>query len=107
MDWAKDKHDVLVQEADGTRVLASAFAHDERGLGELCRTLVQLGVGLVAIERPDGLLIEWELDTGSRLMAIHPNQVAATRAPFRPGARLGPTLGRLRIGCSTGRRLAL
>jgi transposase len=80
---AKDKHDVLVQEADGTRVLASTFAHDERGLGELCRTLVRLGVGLVAIERPDGLLIERLLDAGLRVMAIHPNQVAATRARFR------------------------
>jgi Transposase len=50
LDWAKDKHDVFVQEPDGTRVLASTFAHDERGVGELCRTLVQLGVGLVAIE---------------------------------------------------------
>jgi transposase len=83
LDWAKDKHDVFVQEPDGTRVLASTFAHDERGVGELCRTLVQLGVGLVAIERPDGLLIERLLDAGLRVMAIHPNQVAATRARFR------------------------
>jgi len=74
---------VLVQEPDGTTVLAATFAHDERGIEQLCRTLVRLRVGLVAIERPDGLLIERLLDAGVRMMAIHPNQVAATRARFR------------------------
>jgi len=74
---------VLVQEPDGTKVLAATFAHDERGLRQLCRTLVRLRVELVAIERPDGLLIERLLDAGIRVMAIHPNQVAATRPRFR------------------------
>lgn len=83
VDWAADKHDVLVAEADGERVLAGTFAHDERGLAALCRTLVRLRVRLVAIERPDGLLIERLLDAGLRVMAMHPNQVHAARARFR------------------------
>ena len=74
---------MLVQEPDGTKVLAATFAHDERGIGGLCRTLVSLKVGLVAVERPDGLLIERLLDAGIRVMAIHPNQVAAARPRFR------------------------
>jgi hypothetical protein len=37
---------------------------------------------LVAIERPDGLLIERLLDAGLRVIAIHPNQVAAMRPRF-------------------------
>jgi transposase len=49
----------------------------------LCRQLVRLGVELVAIERPDGLLVERLLDAGLRVLALHPNQVAATRARFR------------------------
>ena len=77
IDWAKDKHDVLVQEPDGTEVVASTFAHDERGIEQLCRTLVRLAVGLVAIERPDGLLIERLLEAGIRVMAI------PTRSPPR------------------------
>ena len=40
-------------------------------------------VTLVAIERPDGLLVERLLDAGLRLLPLHPNQVAATRARFR------------------------
>jgi transposase len=83
VDWASDKHDVLVQDADGEQVLATTFAHDERGLRALCGTLVRLGVLLVAIERPDGLLIERLLDAGLRVIAMHPNQVAAARPRFR------------------------
>jgi transposase len=83
VDWASEKHDVLVQEAGGERVLAGTFAHDERGLSALCGTLVRLRVELVAIERPDGLLIERLLDAGLRVIAIHPNQVHAARARFR------------------------
>ena len=83
VDWASEQHDVLVQDADGEQVLAATFNHDERGLTALCNTLVRLGVVLVAIERPDGLLIERLLDCGLRVIAIHPNQVAAARPRFR------------------------
>jgi len=40
-------------------------------------------VALVAIERPDGLLVERLLDAGLRVLALHPNQVAAARPRFR------------------------
>ena len=83
VDWASEKHDVLVQDVGGEQVLAATFAHDESGLRALCTTLVRLKVVLVAIERPDGLLIERLLDAGLRVMAIHPNQVAAARPRFR------------------------
>jgi len=57
--------------------------HDENGVRGLCRMLVRLKVELVAIERPDGLLVERLLDAGLRVLALHPNQVAAARARFR------------------------
>ena len=54
------------------------------GGSALCRVLVRLKVSLVAIERPDGrLLVERRLDAGLRVLALHPNQVAAARARFR------------------------
>jgi transposase len=83
VDWASEKHDVLVQNEAGEELLAASFAHDEQGLRSLCRQLVRLKVQLVAIERPDGLLVERMLDAGLRLMALHPNQVAAARPRFR------------------------
>ena len=52
-------------------------------MSALCRALVRLEVGLVAIERPDGLLVERLLDAGLRVLALHPNKVAAARDRFR------------------------
>ena len=83
VDWASDKHDVLVADAAGETLLAATFRHDEKGLQSLCRQLVRLKVRLVAVERPDGLLVERLLDAGLRVLALHPNQVAATRDRFR------------------------
>jgi transposase len=83
VDWASEKHDVLVCDDAGERLLAATFAHDEAGLTALCRALVRAKVQLVEIERPDGVLIERLLDAGLRVIAIHPNQVAATRSRFR------------------------
>ncbi len=83
VDWASEKHDVLVQGEAGDELFSGAFTHDEAGITALCRTLVGLEVQLVAIERPDGLLIERLLDADLRVMAIHPNQVHAARPRFR------------------------
>ena len=82
IDWASGTHDVLVAEQDGDEVLAGTFVH-EKGLSALCRTLVRLDVELVAIERPDGLLVERLLDAGLRVLPLHPNKVAAARHRFR------------------------
>lgn len=83
IDWATEKHDVFVEDAAGVEVLAGTFVHDERGLTSLCRTLVRLDVDLVAVERPDGLLVERLLDAGLRVLPLHPNKVAAARDRFR------------------------
>jgi transposase len=83
IDWASEKHDVLVADEDGDQALAATFAHDEKGLGALCRTLVRMKVVLVAVERPDGLLVERLLDAGLRVLPLHPNKVAAARDRFR------------------------
>ena len=69
------------------KILAATFAHDEAGVRGLCRTLVRHEVMLVAIERPDGLLVERLLEAGLRILPLHPNQVAATRDRFRGSPR--------------------
>lgn len=83
VDWSADKHDVLIADERGEQLLAATFTHDEKGLRALCRALVRHRVQLVAIERPDGLLVERLLDAGLRVLPLHPNQVAATRDRFR------------------------
>ena len=82
VDWASEEHAVCVVDADGRITEGRRFRHDERGLRALCARLVELGVLLVAVERPDGLLIERLLDSGLQVIAVHPNQVAASRPRF-------------------------
>jgi transposase len=82
IDWASAEHAVCVLDAEGRIIDGRRFAHDERGVTALCQRLEGLGVALVAIERPDGLLIERLLDTGLRVIAVHPNQTAAMRPRF-------------------------
>src|ERR1035441_5869260 len=87
VDWASEKHDALVCDGGGEKLLAATFEHDEAGVRSLCSSLVRLKVALVGIERPDGLLVERLLDAGLRVLVMHPNQVAAARARFRVSGR--------------------
>lgn len=82
VDWASAEHAVCVVDGDGRIVEGRRYRHDEQGLRALCRRLLALGVALVAIERPDGLLVERLLDAGLTVVAIHPNQVAAMRPRY-------------------------
>jgi transposase len=81
IDWASEAHEVCVSEEGGVMERFSA-PHDERGIAALAARLVRAGVCRVAIERPDGILVERLLAAGLRVLAIHPNQVKAARARF-------------------------
>lgn len=48
--------------------------HNEPGIRALCARLVRLQVALVALERPDGLLIERLLDAG--LLVVEQGRLA-------------------------------
>jgi transposase len=83
VDWASEKHDVLIEDPDGRELSAGTFSHDEAGLSALCKALARFEVEVVAIERPDGALVERLLETGVQVLALHPNQVKAARDRFR------------------------
>ena len=83
IDWGSEKHDVLIEDPVGEELLAATFVHDEDGVSALCAALVCFDVELVAIERPDGLLVDRLLEAGVRVLALHPNQVKAARDRFR------------------------
>jgi len=84
IDWAKDEHALcVIEEASGRKIFEGRFAHQEGGLTKLCRTLVEMGVERVAIERPEGVLVERVLDAALTVVAIHPNQLKASRPRFR------------------------
>ncbi|MGH2943538.1 MAG: IS110 family transposase [Solirubrobacteraceae bacterium] len=82
VDWAAEKADICVQGPDGQVLAERAFAMTETGIVELCHALIALKVCRVAIERPDGVLVERLLEAGLCVLAIHPNQVKAARPRF-------------------------
>lgn len=82
IDWASEEHAVCVVDATGTRLRERLVAHDEVGIAALCRELVELQVERVAIERPDGIVVERLLDVGLVVIAVHPNQAKAARERY-------------------------
>jgi transposase len=81
IDWASEAHEVCISE-EGRVAERFSAAHDEGGIATLAARLTRLGVARVAIERPDGILVERLLAGGLTVLAIHPNQVKAARARF-------------------------
>jgi transposase len=73
---------VCVVDERGRIVDGRRYRHDEPGIRALCARLLKFGVALVALERPDGLLIERLLDAGLSVIAVHPNQVRAMRPRY-------------------------
>lgn len=86
IDWASEHHDVHVADETGAILERRRFPHTEEGVCSLVGLLVDRRVELVAIERPDGLLVGRLLAAGLRVMAVHPNQLAAARERFRAAA---------------------
>jgi transposase len=83
VDWASEEHPVCVVDERGRIVEGRRCRHDEPGIRAFCARLLRLRVALVALERPDGLLIERLLDAGLLVVAVHPNQVKAMRPRYR------------------------
>jgi transposase len=86
IDWADEWHDVRIDDGTGEALLERRFAHTEAGIDALLGALVEREVKLVAIERPEGVLVGRLLAGAITVLAIHPNQVAAARDRFRAAA---------------------
>jgi len=82
IDWASEENALCVVDAAGKTVASELFAHDEAGIGALVARMRVLGVGRVAIERPDGLLVDRLLEAGFTVLPVHPNALKATRPRY-------------------------
>ena len=82
IDWASELHALCVVDAAGVRLAEEMFAHDEAGLRALIARMEELGVRQVAIERPDGLLVDRLTDAGLTVLPVHPNALKATRPRY-------------------------
>ena len=66
VDWASRAHAICIVDAQGTALERFEVEHTGPGLRTLGRRLVRAGVGRVAIERPDGPVIDALSRSGSR-----------------------------------------
>lgn len=82
IDWASEEHALCVVAEDGERVAGEFHAHDEAGIRDLIARMRSLRVCRVAIERPDGLLVDRLLKAGFTVMPVHPNMLKATRSRY-------------------------
>jgi transposase len=82
IDWASEENALCVVDAAGGRLAEAMFAHDEAGIRSLVARMRDLGVERVAIERPDGLLVDRLLEAGITVLPVHPNALKATRPRY-------------------------
>jgi transposase len=85
IDLASEEHRLVVVDAEGQEREQRRIAHSEDGIEALVRRLQQLRVARVAIEQPNGLVVDRLLDAGIAVVAVHPNQLAAARDRYRSG----------------------
>lgn len=82
IDWATEENALCVVDAGGERLAEGMFAHDEAGIRALVARMRELRVERVAIERPDGLLVDRLLEAGLTVLPVHPNALKATRPRY-------------------------
>lgn len=82
VDWASEEHACCVLGTDGRKQSGFAVQHSKDGLATLIRRLGALGPAgrvPVAIERPDGRLVDALLEAGHSVVAVSPNAIKAWR----------------------------
>jgi transposase len=82
VDWASAEHAVCVVDDAGGVIERFEVAHRAGGLAMMCRRLGRAGVGRVAIERPDGPVVEALMDAGIEVVVIPSRQVKALRGRY-------------------------
>ncbi|HEU5212490.1 MAG TPA: IS110 family transposase [Gaiellaceae bacterium] len=85
IDLASEEHRLVVIDGGGRRLEERRVAHSEDGIDALVRRLLTLQVVRVAIEQPNGLVVDRLLDAGIAVAPVHPNQLAAARDRYRAG----------------------
>lgn len=82
VDWAKDAHAVAVVDEAGGLIDELEVEHSAEGLSTLCRRLAKHRVGRVAIERPDGPVVEALLEHDFEVVVVSSRSVKALRERY-------------------------
>ena len=82
IDWARDDHALSIVDGRGCEVHRYTVEHSAAGLRELVAVLAGAGATEVAIERPDGPVIDALLNAGVTVVVISPNQLKNLRSRY-------------------------
>jgi transposase len=82
VDWAWDAHAVAVVDERGSILDEFEVQHSRAGLGEMCRRLGKLEVARVAIERPDGPIVDALLEADFEVVVVSSRSVKALRERY-------------------------
>jgi len=82
LDWATDEHAVCIVDDTGVVIHEFVIAHTAAGLRQLVDTLSRRGVPRVAIERPDGPVVDALLEAGVGVVVVAPRTVKAFRQRY-------------------------
>ncbi len=91
LDWASEAHAICIVDPSGGIRESFSTAHDARGLTDLVARLRRYPDLRLAIERPEGLLVDTLVDAGIPVVPIHPNKLKAARERYSSsGAKSDP-----------------
>ena len=82
VDWASVSHAVCVVDGDGAIADRFEVAHAALDLAAMGRRLLRAGVARVAIERPDGPVVDALMGAGLEVVVIASRQVKALRERY-------------------------
>lgn len=82
VDWASQAHAVCIVDHEGTILERFEVAHRAADLAGLCRRLHRAGVVRVAIERPDGPVVDALMGADLEVVVIASRQVKALRERY-------------------------
>ena len=82
IDWARDDHAIAIVDDRGRQVHRSTVEHSAAGLRELVAVLARTKATEVAIERPDGPVVDALLGAGITVVVISPNQLKNLRGRY-------------------------
>lgn len=85
LDLASEEHRLVIVDGEGHRLEERRIDHSEDGLETLVGRLRRMSIARVAIEQPNGLVVDRLLDAGIAVVPVHPNQLAAARDRYRTG----------------------
>jgi transposase len=82
VDWAMDAHAVCVVDGHGMVVVEFDVEHTGKGLAEMCRRIQRCGARRVAIERPDGPVVDALLEAELEVVVVSSRSVKALRERY-------------------------